>query len=60
MHSDAQWTIDPETGADVWTPQEPAILPTGCPQPTIAELATLAGSKETVSRACGVRERTVG
>jgi len=27
-----EWTHDPVTGEDVWTPQEEAIVPTGCPE----------------------------
>lgn len=48
--SDKQWTHDPETGEDVWTAE----------RLTVAQLATLAGSKAEVAKACGVSARTVG
>lgn len=55
-----QWTHDPDTGADIWTPAEAPIVPTGCPRLTITELARLAGSIAKVAKACGVSQRAVG
>ena len=26
-----EWTHDPVTGEDIWTPKQDAIVPTGCP-----------------------------
>ena len=59
VFADEQWSIDPDTGRDVWTPAQPAIVPTGCPPTTIADLATIAGSKSTLAKACNVSERTI-
>jgi len=57
--TDEQWTTDPDTGADVWTPSQRPAIPTNCPRYTVAELATVAGTKAAIAQACGVAERTV-
>jgi len=52
------WTTDNE-GADVWTPDEDPIAPTGCPPDPIRDAITAAGGVSATARALGVSRQIV-